>query len=475
MTEEAVAQNWFATVAILAWPIVAVWLYSTRPVNQATLWTILGAYLLLPHRALIKVAPGIPQLDKTSIAGFAALIGCIFIARRPLWRLKKFGFTEVLLIMLLISPFVTSELNTDPVRAGLTTLPSLDDYEALSAVVAQLLLILPFFIGRQLLRTPTDNEELLRVLVIAGLLYSLPMLFELKMSPQLHYWIYGYYATDFIQAMRWGGFRPVVFVGHGLGVAFFTMTAAMAAVALSRTQSRVWRLTPKGVAAYLCTMAVLCKSLSTLVFGAISIPLVGWATPRLQMRVALFLVGLALLYPLLRVSDYFPVNTIVDTADFISTERAGSMKLRFDQEQQLMDRAMERPLFGWGRFGRSRVYDEYGYDMSVTDGRWIITLGQFGLFGFLAEFGLLTFPVFMAASARKFARSRQEELYLAVLSLILAINIVDLLPNAALTPWTWLVAGALLGRVELLRSRAVQRPQSEAAFKSRKIEPQPSS
>ena len=38
----AVAQNWFATLALLAWPVVALWLYQTRPVNQATLVDDLG-------------------------------------------------------------------------------------------------------------------------------------------------------------------------------------------------------------------------------------------------------------------------------------------------------------------------------------------------------------------------------------------------------------------------------------------------
>ena len=80
----AVAQNWFATLALLAWPVVALWLYQTRPVNQATLWTILGGFLLLPVGASIKIAEGIPQLDKISIPALAAVIGCFFFARRDL-------------------------------------------------------------------------------------------------------------------------------------------------------------------------------------------------------------------------------------------------------------------------------------------------------------------------------------------------------------------------------------------------------
>ena len=113
-------------------------------------------------------------------------------------------------------------------------------------------------------------------------------------------------------------------------------------------------------------------------------------------------------------------------------------------------------MFGWGRWGRSRIYDEWGNDIGVTDGRWIITLGQFGIFGFLAEFGLLALTVFRAASALRFAESERDSVFLGALALIIAINMIDLLPNASLSPWTWLLAGALLGRAEALRGAARQ-------------------
>ena len=57
-------------------------------------------------------------------------------------------------------------------------------------------------------------------------------------------------------------------------------------------------------------------------------------------------------------------------------------------------------------------------------------MGQFGFIGFLSEFGLLALPIFRTASAIKFAETKKEQLFLAALALILAINIVDLLPNA---------------------------------------------
>ena len=47
-------------------------------------------------------------------------------------------------------------------------------------------------------------------------------------------------------------------------------------------------------------------------------------------------------------------------------------------------------------------------------------------------------------------------LLIAPLSLILAINIFDMLPNATLTPLTWMVAGALTGYAEQLRAERLR-------------------
>ncbi len=142
----------------------------------------------------------------------------------------------------------------------------------------------------------------------------------------------------------------------------------------------------------------------------------------------------------------------------MSADRAESLKTQFDNEDQLLDHAWQRPWFGWGRFGRNRIYNGWmGRDSSITDGTWIITLGVFGLVGFVAEFGLLGLAVFRAATALKFAQTMREGGFLAALALIVAINIVDLLPNSSISPWTWLLAGALLGRAEALRAMAHQR------------------
>jgi hypothetical protein len=436
-------------MALLLWPLVAVWLYKARPVGEATLWTILGGFLLLPVDAAIKIE-GVPQFDKISVSNLAALAGCFMVSRRHL-RLKSLGIAGVLLFIFLFSPLITAELNRDPIVLPYWTIEGETFYDAVSAVVGQFLFVIPFFLGRQILRGAEDSERMLRVLVIAGLAYSVPMWFEIRMSPQLHTWIYGYFPTSFNQQFRDGGFRPVVFLGHGLVAAFFIMTTAVASAAFWRAQVRVFKFSPAGTTAYLCTLLALCKTLGDLIYGAVLVPLVRWTQPRLQVRLAVVLASVALLYPVFRAADIIPTDAIVTMISSISAERAGSLKTRFDNESQLLARASERPLFGWGRWGRNRVYNgETGQDTSFTDGRWVITIGSWGIFGFLAEFSLLSLPIFRAFSIIKFTESSRERIFFAALTLILGVNMIELLPNSTFTPWTWLLAGSLLGRSETL-------------------------
>jgi hypothetical protein len=414
------------------------------------MWTILGGYLLLPYGAAIKFS-GIPSFDKNSIPNLAALICCALAARSPPRSRSGLGLAELCVLAYLVGPFLTSEFNKDPIRVGDGVLPGLDNYEALSVVVSQFIFLIPFFLGRRFLRSSADNSEILRILVIAGLFYALLMLIEIRIGPQLNYRLYGY-TNSFITELRDGGYRAVLFMQNGLVTAFFLMTAAVAAAALWRTRTRIMPVASSAVLGYLMAVLLLTKSLGAFVYGAALVPLIRLTNPRLQLRIAAVLAAIALFYPLLRTADLVPTNFMVNVARSISSEdRADSLNYRFLQERQLLEHASERLLFGWGRFGRNLIYlEDTDLDISVTDGLWTITLGQFGLVGFLAQFGLLALTVFRAAAAFRFAESVNDKVYLAALALIVAIGMVDLLPNASLSPWTWLVAGALLGRAEAL-------------------------
>ena len=444
------APNWISYAALLIWPVIVICLYKTRPPTQATIATILGALLLLPSGTAIKIQM-IPALDKNSIPNLCAFAGCLLLVRRKK-TLRHFGTVEILAGLYVVGPFLTSLLNNDPIIRGNAILPGVGGYDGFSATLARSLFFLPFFLGRRFLCTADDSEEIIRALVFSGLLYSLPALFEIRMSPQLSTWIYGYLPSSFLIEQRYGGFRAVVFMANGLTLAFFFMTSFLAALTLWRMPSPSGYLPSGSIMFYLGLVVVLCKTAGALVYSTIIGPLLLWTQPKSQLRVAVVLVSVSLLYPTLRLANLFPDQALVNVAASFDQQRADSLKFRFDQEQLLLTKALERFWFGWGRYGRNRVYDdESGRDLSVTDGAWILALGQFGFLGFLAEFGLLALPVFRSISAFRLLKSKGEKAYFATLAVILALTVVEQIPNASISPWTWLLAGTLLGRTEALQ------------------------
>lgn len=44
--------------------------------------------------------------------------------------------------------------------------------------------------------------------MLGVLWYTIPMLIELRLSPQMNVWVYGFFQHDFIQTVRYGGSLP---------------------------------------------------------------------------------------------------------------------------------------------------------------------------------------------------------------------------------------------------------------------------
>lgn len=459
MQQDFVANNWFATLALFSWPVISIILYSTLSLSQATIWTLLGAQLLLPVDLSYKI-PMVPQIDKASLPNICVLIGCTIYGRVSFWNRSRFGVTEILLITYVLSPIVTSELNGDTISFGNIgygdrILPGVGLYDAISAAISSAIFLIPFVIGRRLLAQTAQIGELFKFLIYSQMAYTILLLFEIRFSPQLHNWVYGYSPGQFLQSIRFDGFRPMAFMGHGLQAALFLMMSIVAAAALWRSRIAAINFPSGVIFSYLSAVLILCKSIAATIYATAVAPLVLFAKPRSQTKLAVLLASIALVYPIMRTLDLFPTASMVEIAQSLSAERADSLNFRFQNENQLLAHALERPLFGWGRYGRNRVFDEdTGKDLSTTDGRWIITVGQFGIVGFVAEFGLLAIGVFRAFTALSFCRSRNDQILLSALSLIVAINLIDMLPNSGVVPWTLLLCGSLLGRSETLRAQA---------------------
>ena len=152
---------------------------------------------------------------------------------------------------------------------------------------------------------------------------------------------------------------------------------------------------------------------------------------------------------MVQIANLVPERQLLEQAEKISEDRAGSLRYRLENENVLLERALDKPLFGWGSWGRNLVLNPAtGTPETVADGYWVIILGVFGWAGWLAMFGLLLWPIFLLWHKLRGSVLEHASPYVTGMALFLALNVFDLLPNATLTPLTWLWVGALLGYAE---------------------------
>ena len=442
--------NALAYLVLLGWPLFSIWLYRRKSLQLATLITIIGGFMVLAVGTSLD-APLIPAIGKHSMPVFSAVLGCWLIKKQKIKYFDNKGIVQVLVLLLFIGVFISTELNSDRLIIGGTIIPGLTLRDAISAVISMFIQMTPFFIGKQFFRTYQDQLLMFRFIVVAGLIYSIPILYEIRMSPQLHTLFYGYFPHSFAQQARGDGFRAVVFMGHGLLVALFVACVLSVATALEKTGEKIRNFSPKIVSYYFLIVLVLCKSAGALLYGLFAFIMIKKMPYKMQLRAAIILALITLLYPSMSIMKIFPHQAILQTAtDYLGENRASSLEFRFDNELILLEHAEKRLLFGWGGSGRNRARDEEsGEDISVTDGYWIIILGISGLIGFIAQFGLLAVSIFRAKKAAELIKGNQQTL-IAAHALLVSIIMIDQLPNASLAPWLWLIAGALLGRSEEL-------------------------
>lgn len=454
--------NALAYLMLLLWPFVSLVLFRRLPLERAVLWCLLAGYLLLPPVAEFDL-PLVPDMDKFTIPSVMAFVLCIgllrkrvpLLPRHPLARLLTvlFAFAVIPTVMTNGDPVIFEVLaGSEPIRFITDMLPGLRWRDLGSGIINQVIVLMPFLLARRYLSTPEGQKELLLAFCIAGLAYSIPSLIEIRFSPQINTTVYGFFQHDFSQTMRQGGFRPIVFMPHSLWLALFMFSAVLATAALARASRDRKKLQLVLAAGYLFVVLVLCKSLASLAYGLSFVPLVALAPARLQIRVAVIVAAIAITYPMLRNLGLIPTEAILAQAEAISTERAHSLSYRFDNEAMMLERAAQKPWFGWGGWGRNLVRElETGAILSIPDGHWILVFGTLGWLGYLAEMGLLTVPlVLLSLEIRR--RGRDEiSPFATPIALILAATMIDMLLNDTLVPMTWLCAGSILGYAERLR------------------------
>lgn len=460
--------NLFAYAVLLSWPLVALVLFYTMSRSAAIISTVVAGYLLLPSKTEIDL-PSLPPFNKETIPTFAVFGVCILglgsAARRaqrgrasrdetspprPGW-LPSSPMATALIIAFVFGSFVTGAMNGDPVRWGdALTIQGLSPYDAASMALEAFTQLIPFLIARRYLHTPADHRLLLAIVVTAALLYSPLVLAEVRLAPQFHQWVYGFHPSSWLQVIRFGGWRPLVFLNHGLALAYFYALAVMAAAALCLCAKPARKRLYMAAFGWLIVMLLFCRSVGPIVLTTIGVGALFFLPRRFKMLFALACVVFLIGYPILRGSGVLTTEMLMAPVDAYVPSRSGSFAVRVENEFMILERASERPLFGWGSWGRWRIYDALtGRDLTTSDGLWAITMGERGWVGFLGLFGLLSFPIVKAVRLVSESALGRETIALAVIS---AVAILNLIPNPGLVPLTWLFVGSVLGRCEQIAS-----------------------
>ncbi|WP_227271822.1 hypothetical protein [Roseobacter weihaiensis] len=442
-----------AYFALFSWPVVAFLAFRRFEVPLAILVTLIFGYLFLPTQISVNL-PVLPTLDKNTIPAFAVLALVLLVFKKSLSApgtttfIPRSALARLCLVTFVFGAFFTAATNDDPLQYGPIRLPALRTYDAFSIILAFFSTLVPFFLAHKFLAHPEKQRLFLKIFVLAALIYTLPALYEVRMSPQLNRMVYGFFPHNFLQHMRGNGFRPVVFLEHGLVLAIFMTMALVAAIGLTRLEPPARKTRLVLAAIWLFFTLVLCKSLGALAIALALIPMALLLTVRLQLMMAVGLFIIFLSYPVLRTAGYVPVDRINAYAESVDPMRAASLRVRLENEDDFLAKVAERPVFGWGGYGRSRVFAENGTDTSIADGAWVMTLGVGGWVRYLAQFGLYCLPAFYLFWFRRHLNLTLET---SILTLMLAANILDLIPNASQTPLTWMLAGCLWGRLSLGR------------------------
>lgn len=454
------------TIPLFVWPLISLALFARLGVVHGLIVSVLAGYLLLPDSFELDL-PLLPAYEKRT-AITAGLVLSYVVLREEFHKVasesqsadKTVGlFFNLCMIILLLIPALVYVTNRSPLYYGPTVLSGHSPKDVISGVWITLVALMPYIFARRLLCTQDSHRILLRSIVIAGLLYSLLAVFEVRMSPQLNNWIYGYFPHAWLQHIRGGGFRPVIFLKHGLWLGFFLFSVIILAIALAREEKGSMKLTYLLAALWMSAVLVISRNLGATLLAVLFLPVILVFGRSLQIWAAVAVAALFLSYPLVLQTKILPIDQFLATVEQASPERAQSLETRLTNDERFLERAQEKPLFGWGRYGRWRIYDETGEDVSIADGLWIILLGTTGWVGFLGFFGLFVFPIVVLLRARK---RKDLSFYTTSMAVVTAANFIYLIPNSALNPIGYIMAGAMAGFAQFDLKRARSETEAEA-------------
>jgi tetratricopeptide (TPR) repeat protein len=426
----------FATIVLIAWLPIVMLIFAALPARRAVVICNIVAWLFLPSMQL--TLPGVPDYSKVTATTMGVLLGSMIFDPGRLFSFR-FRWYDLPIVVWCLCPLITSMTNDLGLYDGLSNL--------LQTVV---LWGLPYWIGRTYLADADGLREFGLGIVIGGLAYVPLCLYEVRFSPVLNLKIYGFMAgSQGWEGLRYGGYRPRVFLTHGLECGmWFTMAMMVAVRCWTRGVVRSLGGWPFWmVVAILGVNTVLCKATGAMILLLAGLVIL-WLVQKTKSTWPVWvLILLPPVYAAVRTTGLWSGRQVTElTAKYLGEERAYSIETRFYNEVILIEKALQRPIFGWGGYGRSRVFDESGKDIVLTDGYWVITFGSNGIVGVASLLGIFAAPLLVLLKRQPVATWADREMVpVAALAVILGLYSVDNLSNATPNPLNPLMAGGLCG------------------------------
>jgi hypothetical protein len=458
--------NLLVPLVMLGWIPVVIYLFSRYPARRAIVISFVVAWLFLPQAVL--PLPGLPNYDKMAATCYGILIAT-FIFDVGRFRLFRPSWIDVPMVIWCLCPFASSMAN------------DLGAYDGAATALSQTITWgIPYFLGRIYLNSLSGMKEFATGIFMGGLAYVPLCLIEIRLSPQLHQIIYGGHASgDFSQTVRLGGFRPTVFLIHGLAVGAFMMAATLAGIWLWQTGTvkRIWNIPIEWLVGALFVTFILTRSTGAyaLLAAGIAILFIGRNFRTAIPAFLLIAAAVAYLYINAATDAYITDQLTNVFSTFLPPDRIQSLTFRFDNEEILSDRARERIIFGWGGYGRSLILKPDGTPQTIPDSLWINAFGQTGAVGLISLYTAMLLPSFSLFWQRYPARlwANRKVAPAAVIALMTVLYMMDCLVNAMINPLYILAAGGIAGLV-LKRERVRKRlPSSVQLVPSQRFMIQP--
>ena len=200
----------FAYIALFGWIPCVIIMFAILPRRQAAAIGVIGAWLFLPPYSFDII--GLPDFSKTSAASLGLLAGALIFSSDRLLAFRPRWFDLPMTLWCFSGMFASLANGMGP-------------YDGLSEVLSQTLMWgLPYLFGRIYFGDPDSLLYFARAIVIGGLSFVLPCIYEMRMSPQIVARVYG---SGPVPVMRLGGWRPNVFFATGLELGMWMTDVAL--------------------------------------------------------------------------------------------------------------------------------------------------------------------------------------------------------------------------------------------------------